>query len=206
MIQIRKNKIIFILITTLIIVVAWYFLAGEQVSKPNSSLPQTAVMPIQMPINQDEYVGMISVGKDGQSVYTSNKYNFQFIYPQGWRVGDNHLGYGMFQLFNYDASDAVGKSVFPQGHSKIEALISTDDSYKSSTDYPEKGRVIRKVVVAGQPATRFEIELIGGEKILSYIVLLPGDSGKYLSIHMYGDSSNFHTLDEIIESLVWIPK
>ena len=45
-----------------------------------------------------------------------------FTYPKGWRVGDNHLEHGTFQLYNYDDSTSSG-SVFAPGQDKIEAGI-----------------------------------------------------------------------------------
>lgn len=151
-----------------------------------------------------DYVGIIATTTANTMLYTSKKYNFQLIYPQGWNVGDNHLGYGTFQLFNYDLSQALGKSFFPKGHNKIEAVISTSDLDEISDIYSEKKRVEKEVVVAGQKATRVEVELLGGEKILIYIISLPTTSSQYLNISIYGDSSNFHVLDEMVESLVFL--
>ena len=122
------------------------------------------------------------------------------------RVGDNHLGYGTFQLFKYaNLLESRDDGFSGEGSiNKIEAGISASNSYGTSTDYPEKERITKEVVVAGQPAIRFEVELSGGQKILSYSILLPTMIDKYLSIVIYGDSSNFHILDEIVKSIEWM--
>lgn len=200
--QNKRNTIVLILVVLLVSSVVWYFLLPTKKELANTTLPDKAVIS-QIPII-DEYVGLISATTDGQNIYTSNKYGIKFTYPQGWRVGDNHLGYGTFQLFNYDVSQAGGKSLFPKGQNKIEASILSNNIYGTSTDYPEKGRVVKQVLVAGQVATRFDIELVGGEKILSYIVSLPSTSEKYFSINMYGDPLNFHILDEVVGSITWL--
>ena len=202
--QNKRNTMVLILVVLLVSGVVWYFLLPTKGELVNTTLPDKAVIS-QIPVKTDEYVGLISANIDGQNIYTSDKYGIKFTYPKELRAGDNHLGYGTFQLFNYDVSQAGGKSLFPKGQNKIEASIVSSNIYGTSDDYPEKGRTIKQVLVAGQTATRFEIELARGEKILSYIVSLPSTSGKYLSINMYGDPLNFHILDEVVRSIVWLP-
>ena len=203
--QNKRNTIVLILAVLLMPSVVWYFLFHTKKELVNSTLPdKTVISQIPVETDEDEYVGLISANMDNQNIYTSDKYGIKFTYPKEWRVGDNHLGYGTFQLFNYDVSQAGGKSLFPKGQNKIEASIVSTNIYGASTDYPETRRVIKQVLVAGQTATRFEIELTGGEKILSYIVSLPVTSDKYFSINMYGDPLNFHILDEVVGSIVWL--
>jgi hypothetical protein len=155
-------------------------------------------------VNVEEYVGVISKSTDGRHVYTSAKYGFQITYPQGWYVGDNHLGYGTLQLYNYDYQKAE-KEGFPPRDSvnKIEAGISTSNTYASSTDYPEKTRQTKQVTIAGQTANVDDVELVGGEKIRAYFIPLLTMPGKYLGINIYGNPTNFHILDEIMRSFEW---
>lgn len=197
----RARKIIFIVLITFIFVsgyMTWHKYTMNQTSRsPSQELPSVI-----QSINKDEYIGVISVNKNGQNVYASEKYNLRFTYPQGWRVGDNHLGYGTFQLFNF-RSELYQKG-FQKGQNKIEAGIGSGNTYGTSSDYPEKTRVAKDVVVSGKLATRFEIELMGGEKILSYITALPNFSNKYLGITIYGDPLNFYVLDDLVKSIEWL--
>ena len=155
-----------------------------------------------------DYLGIIATTTTNTMLYTSKKYNLQFTYPLGWNVGDNHLGYGTFQLLNYDVSKAPPKSFFPKGYNKIEATISTSDLQDILQDisevYSENKKMRKEIIVAEQKATRIEIELLGGEKILFYVISLPTTSPQYLNMSIYGDSSNFHVLDEMVESLVFL--
>jgi hypothetical protein len=154
----------------------------------------------------NDYVGIIATSTTNMMLYTSKKYNFQFAYPQGWIVNDNRLGYGTFQLLNYDVSKAPPKSFFPKGYNKIEVDIRTSDLEETSDVYSEKKRIKKEIIVAGQNATRVEIELLGGEKILTYVISLPTTSShsQYLNMRIYGDSSNFYVLEKMIESLVFL--
>ena len=138
-----------------------------------------------------------------ENIYTNTEYGFRFTYPQGWHLGDNNFERGTFQLFNYSESEASG-SVFPVGTNKIEARISANNTYGTSDDYPQKTRTVTEVNIAGQKATRMEVELIGGEKILSYTISLPQNNGEFLAITIYGDSSNFYVLEELIADIEWL--
>jgi hypothetical protein len=197
--NLRNNKNQIVLDLSIIFFLAigfiWYILFTDK--KEDATISQ-------IPANINEYIGTISSSTDGRNVYISNKYDLQFIYPEEWRVGDNHLGYGTFQIFNYDESEATGSSIFPKGWNKIEIAITSNSTVDTSPEYPEINRITKEVLVGGQPATRVETEFTGGVKILSYKILLPTISNKYLSMSMYGDSSNFYILDEIVKSLIWI--
>jgi hypothetical protein len=197
--NVRNNKNQIELVLSVIFFMAigfvWYLIFSNK--KEDTTISQ-------IPVNIDEYIGTISSNVDGQNMYTSNKYNFQFIYPEEWRVGDNHLGYGTFQIFNYKESEATETSVFQKGRNKVEIAITSNNTVDTSPEYPEMNRITKEIMVNGQPATRFEIEMTGGGKILSYKILIPTISNKYVSMSIYGDSSNFHILDEIVKSLIWI--
>ncbi|MCR4330266.1 MAG: hypothetical protein NUV49_00020 [Patescibacteria group bacterium] len=206
--QVEMNKISFLLVIVLLIMGGYF--AWDIWNNPKAEVPSTERTNVsQSPattINKDEYTGKISTNDNGKNSYINNRYNFKFTYPQEWRVGDNSLGYGTFQLFNYPESIANGKSSFSpdNGMNKIEAGISASGLYGSSDDYPEKTRTAKEIEIAGQTAIRTEVELAGGERILSYVIPLPIIPQKSLSITIYGDPSNFRVLDEIIASFEWV--
>jgi hypothetical protein len=156
-------------------------------------------------VNESEYVGTISSSTDGQNVYTNYKYKFRFEYPQGWFVGDNHLGYGSFQLFNYDASTPEGgKSQGNNKYDKIEVGIGESEYYGTSDIYPEKNRTTEKIQIAGQAATRQLMTLQSGQEILAYAIPIQNLPGRFLTIAIYGDPSNFSVLDHIVSTINWI--
>ncbi len=165
-------------------------------------------VPAQYTVNTNEPVGTISTTTSGQTSYVNKNMGLTFEFPQDWHLGMNTLGdasgHGYLQLFNYDEHQADGKSVFSEGHNKIEAGISSEDTYGTSSDYPEKSRVTKKITVSGQPATLVDIEL-GGQNIRNYSIELPSSSGKLFSISIYGDPKNFEVLDNLIKSFKWIP-
>jgi hypothetical protein len=139
-------------------------------------------------------VGVIT--KNGStSTYKSDKYKFSFSYPTLWRIGDNRIGHGTFQLFNYDPSKIVGGSVFKKGMNKIEAVIITDPSGFFSED---TGNLV-EVTIAGQKA--YKLEYDGG---ISYTIALPSHPGKYLGISIYGDPSNYSILENLVEDITWL--
>lgn len=190
--QTKKNKIILFLLIIIILFGGGYLLWNIQNKSNNSA--------------QEEPSNTEQISKESKNTYTDEKYGFRFVYPQGWRIGDNRIDYGTLQLFNYSAAQASGKGGFPGdgGMNKIEAAISANNAYGSSDDYPEKSRTTAEVTVAGQKATRTEVELAGGEKMIFYAVPLPKHPGKFFGVTIYGDPSNFHVLDEIIASIEWL--
>ncbi|OHA17560.1 MAG: hypothetical protein A3H57_00775 [Candidatus Taylorbacteria bacterium RIFCSPLOWO2_02_FULL_43_11] len=199
--QEQNNKKIRLTIVTIFIVgiIASLFVVILKLNSQNDTAPDNT----KTELNLDEYLGKISSNDEVLNVYTNNKFGFTFTYPKEWHVGDNHLGYGTFQLFNYDESNASG-SVFAKGWNKIEAGIVSNSDYGSSDEYPEKSRKEIPMEVRGQPSTTTEVTLIGGEKIYSYSILLPSVPDSHLSIAMYGDPLNFYVLDELVQSMTWI--
>ncbi len=206
-----NNKRFTIIISTVALIVAIlaFFIAWQNKQPAISELPWSVVenspntattTPV---IISNKTEREIYKNTDEKSIYVNQKYGIQFTYPQTWRVVDNILGRGIFQLFNYSEFGASG-SVFAVGTNKIEAVVGTNDMYGSSDDYPEKTRMVTEIEVVGQKTIRTEIELIGGEKILHYAVSLPKHSGKFFSVAIYGDPLNFYILDELIASIEWI--
>lgn len=165
-----------------------------------------------VPGNLEQYVGQITTDVNGTSTYTSPKYGLSFTYPKGWRVGDNHLGYGTFQLFNYDESEVDGKSVFKNGQNKIEAGVSTGSPEESAAqikidphaDYIISSVTHTRVKIAGQDSIRTDVVLMGGQQFHTYRIPLKTTSGVFLGISMYGDALNFSILDQIVRSIMWI--
>lgn len=155
--------------------------------------------------NVNDHVGTISRGANGWSVYTNLEYNLRFRYPEGWYVGDTRLGEGTFQLYSYDNQKAESEG-FPPSDStnKIEVGIDSDATY-INTEYQEKSRVTEKLNIAGQAAIREDIEVEYVGKIRVYFIRLPNDEQEYLGLVIYGDPSNFYVLDEIVQSLEWLP-
>ena len=204
--QIGGKQIILVSIAIVVIIAGGYFVWNKINNQKTELFFKESLSSVPLSVNIDEYIGVISINENSQNVYTNNKYGFQFVYPKEWRVGDNHLGYGTFQIFNYDESEANGKSFFSEGHNKIEVVITSNRTENTSPDYPEEKRITRSVIISGQPSTRYEIQLTGGQKIFSYIILLPTHSDKYLGLRMYGDPSNFYVLDDLVKSLKWTIK
>jgi len=184
----KKSHKIILLILVIALVVGGYFLLNTKGKKPSANSE-----PIEE-INTKEQGNIIT------SVYTNEEYGFQFIYPEGWYIGDNNLGRGTLQLFNYQESEA-SVSFFSQGMNKIEAVVVADNPYESSSDYPDAIREITEVNVVGQKSSRVEIELTNLEKMIGYLIPLENHDGKYIAITIYGDPSNFYVLEEIVASL-----
>lgn len=157
------------------------------------------------------YVGQITNNADGSRTYTSSKYGISFTFPGEWYVGDNHLGYGSFQLSNYDPNDPnlPAKDSMAPGYAKIEIVISDAAMSEPTSDYPEQSRNSQHVTVAGQSGIATEVTYAGGNKSVSYGIALPDGSGKYLFItaHAGNDAptqaSAFKTLDTIVKSITW---
>ena len=158
------------------------------------------------PISQDELpisAVIIGTSTDMLRLYTSKEYGFHFLFSsKGWYIGDNCLGCGTFQLSNYDPATADGKDFGPAYASKIEMAIVHSNVNAASIDYPEIHRSENTVIVAGEKAKVFDIELLQG-KIRSYYIPLPKKPGLFLAMSIYGNDKNFHILDEIAKSFVF---
>ena len=153
--------------------------------------------------------GIISPSKNGKSVYTNKKYGFSFTFPSEWRVGDDSLGYGTLQFFNYDESEGVGGHKFQSGQNKIEMRILSSDSIyideNASSAFPTETIENRRLTVAGQAAFMERIRLVNGEEILkSYKIILHKIPDSGIAIVIYGDTKNFFLLDRLVESIEWV--
>lgn len=209
----RRIKIIFAVIG-LFIIVAGYLLWHQQRGQTSNLSPKESPSSLQSTLNTekyetsteeyDSYVGVISQNAEGQNVYTSSKYHLSFSYPQGWNVGDNHLGYGTFQLWS---SDLKGVQNYIVVGNKIEAVVITMDprDVGKITDYPKGYATTTEVTVAGETAIRFDVNYQAeGGTFVSYTIPLPNISGKYFVISISGDPSNFSMLDSIVKTLKWV--
>lgn len=213
MFQEKRSKTILILII-LFVIVAGYFLL-HKFENQISNLPKETTPSLQPPTDiqkygtsteaYNSYVGVITQNANGQNVYTSSKYHLSFTYPQGWRVGDNHLGYGSFQIFNFEPE--IGQKGFLKGQNKIEAGIAVIDphDFGKNTDFPEGYSTTTKVTIAGEPSIRFDINYpAGGVRLFSYIIPIPDTLNNYIGISIYGDPSNFYVLNDLVKSLEWL--
>jgi hypothetical protein len=189
-----NTKSIFFILTVVIIVVGWVI-----ISKQRQTPPQ--------PINQygATNTGTISTSTDNQLVYSNSSLGLAFNFPLGWHVGDNNLGHGSFQLFNYDETGAVSTS-FQKGMNKIELLISTASSSPSELgDYPKESIKSSKVTIGNTEALKQIISLndTSHQQIVSYYIPIPSKAGQYLVATMFGDSTNFGVLDILVSSIQW---
>lgn len=199
-----STKNIFIIVGLVAIgVLVWTF------SVRNNNFPSVENRP---PINIEETPsGTVATTTGGNMLYRNEKLGVQFTFPSNWHLGTNTIGnvsgHGYMQLFNYNENQAVGKSIFPEGYNKIEAVVGERSffSEEPSSDYPEQSRNTEEVVIAKQKATKVDITLMGGQKIRTYNVPLPNPVGDYiLKINIYGDPDNFYVLDQLVNSIEWL--
>ncbi|MBP6858844.1 MAG: hypothetical protein KBC33_03390 [Candidatus Pacebacteria bacterium] len=178
-------------------------LTNSSQQHPVATTPEMSE-PVPVPIMGTE--GIIAENTDGSMTYTIlGEYNFRFRYPAGWRLGDNHIDYGTFQIFNYDSSQAEGGDFRADDKiNKIEAVVMVYSGYQDSDIYPAKIRTIEYLNVAGQRSTREHTKLEkGGLEVVSYVVPIKNND-KSLVISIYGNPDNFYILDDVMKSLEWL--
>ncbi len=205
----KTTKISLVALVIAIVFVAW--MISAQV-RSNASQP-AVTQPFVMPTDAESYVGTITQDEEGIMHYSSPVYDISFSFTQEWFVGDNHLGYGTFQLLSYDPrnSDVAGKDFMPPHKAKIEMAIVNAPSSQPSSDFPEQNRTSRKTTIAGQNAVVDDISFAGGNKLRVITIALPNPKnpeGKYLSLSAYaGDSDTagevFAVQDAIANTIVW---
>lgn len=178
------------------------FLDVTQPTNGSATTPDTATP---QAVNLPKDTGTVSTSTKGVLLYTNEKVGVSFLFPQGWHLGNNLLGNGLLQLLNYDVGNYSGKGFSPNGEiNKIEAVIDTSNKYEQSSDYPAKSVKEQQVEIAGQKATRTDVELVGGEKERIYYIPMPSTPEKFLSIVIFGDISNFYMLDNLVKSIQWM--
>ena len=126
------KKITPILIFVIVFSLAMTILVGKSAKKVDTAFPTVQIVNdnIVQENGTDAYVGNISSSTNENNLYTNKKFGVSFVFPsKGWYIGDNHLGYGTFQLFNYDESAASGKG-FLALQNKIELTIANKLSYE----------------------------------------------------------------------------
>ena len=164
------------------------------------------ILPPGTPADIETYRGIIaSSTTKGYNTYTSKKYGIQFSYPIEWRVGNNNLGNGTFQLFNFFNQE---EGAIRAGKNKIEIYLNPIYAYnKPDTADINTKTLTKKIVISGQLALRSEVEFSYGDgaSMISYEILIPTIPDKYLGMSMYGDPANFHILDEMVKTLKWLP-
>jgi hypothetical protein len=206
----KKTTILVVIVVLLIIIlVVWKSHTSNTVITPIQNVTtETTTGTTQSSINTQQdstsYAGTISITTSGQLVYVSDKENLKLMVPKGWHIGSNDLGYGTLQFFNYDETQASGKSEFPKGDNKIEAVVTTDTVMAGTSDYPQTASTTKQVVIAGQHAEQINITLAGGDKMRAFIIPLSSNPSQFLRIVIYGDPFNFSVLDQVAQSIRWM--
>lgn len=197
----KKNTSVFIFSVVaifVILIIGWQMSQNEKNKIPVGTT-RTAGGEIKNN-NQNDKIWTTSTSSGGLSIYLSEKYKVRFLCPQSWHVGGNDLSYDHFQLFNYDESVAGKDFSNESAVNKIAVGISDTNTYGTSSDYAEKVRKEKTIIIGGQQANVVDVELVGGQIIRSYFVALPSQQGKFLAMTIYGNVANFHLLDEIATS------
>lgn len=198
-----KTKKLYIPIVLFILIggfVVWKFQAKKETA-PQVNNPRINILEA-----MKDYVGDISTSTNNMMLYQSEKLGLSFKFPQGWRIGDNHIMYGTFQLFNYPDTGS-GKGFSPDAKiNKIEAVIGERKMFSDepSSDYPEQSRKTENVYLAGQEVIKRDVTLTGGQQFHTYIIPVPNIDGDYLMhITMYGNPDNFYILDDLVKTIEW---
>lgn len=118
-------------------------------------------------------------------------------------VDDNRAG--TLRLKNYDPTDrTVG---FNPGENKIDMVI-TPRSGPTEVDEEESPGIsieTENVVIGGVPALRSVAYYPAPHPFyMTYYVPLPGQTEQlYLMAQIWGDDTNFHILDEMMQAIEW---
>ncbi|MBP9760276.1 MAG: hypothetical protein KBD24_02805 [Candidatus Pacebacteria bacterium] len=177
--------------------------SGAEVETP------TAIPPLSLP-------GSLSTSTTGELVYTNEQYGFRFtVPPPFYRIGDDHLGAGTLQFFNFPEDD-YGKGGPRPGKWKIEAGISDLAMFASTSAEGRDGdasKLISQdkefVTIDGQEAVRVteHYTLYNGVSYM-YSIKLPHRSSTTLSISVGvpGEESPevVQALDELIATFEWL--
>ncbi|MDO8604419.1 MAG: hypothetical protein Q7K40_03420 [bacterium] len=206
MLRNKKTIISILIIVSIVTLIFWlYSLRGISKGDTGKNIFGEQILPPGTPADIATYRGVITEGSKGYNTYTSKKYGIQFSYPEKWRVGDNHLGYGTFQLFNFFNQE---EGAMRAGKNKIEIYLNPIYAYnKPDTADIDTKILTKKIIISGQLALRSEIEFSYGDgtSMISYEILIPTIPDKYLGMSMYGDPANFHILDEMVKTIKWLP-
>lgn len=199
-----KNTIVTVISILIVAIALLYWWKAQLSSVPVSSQSKVSTT-TQTGTQPQEFAGNIATTSNGQMLYTSTKIGLTFAFPQSWHVGSNSLGYGSFQLFNYDETAVSPKDSFAADTkmNKIEAGIGSAASFVN-TEFPEKKRTTARVQITGGQVSRQDIEFSSGAKIRIYFIPVPHETGKFLSFDIAGDPNNFQVLDELVQSLRWL--
>lgn len=155
--------------------------------------------PTQVLLGDTEFVTPSPI--QGYNIYTTKKYGIQFSLPEQWKSLGS-LEHGGLVFKNYAASiepDFMLKGTDGRGNIHISV------NFGSS-------RVVdgENMTIAGQPASRLERrgvkpDLINGINTLYYVITVPNYYWFQFNISMSGDPANFHVLDEMIQTIKWLP-
>ncbi len=189
----KSRTIISIVALVVLVAAASYFYCVKNTNNTENPINATST-----PVVVNTNKGLVTKNQDGTSQYTNETYKLTFNYTSKWHIGSDDLSNGTLQLFNYDES--IYRKGFGTGENKIEARIGTENTYEASSDYPEKSRSTKQIMIAGQNTNVLDVELESGEKTRSYFIPLVSMLGKYFIVTIYGDYSNFGELDNLVKS------
>ncbi|MEY3784173.1 MAG: hypothetical protein RLZZ230_495 [Candidatus Parcubacteria bacterium] len=191
------SKIYILLVTLLVIIIGGLYYYGFYGKGENVVLNET-----ESSVPKEPEV-IINNSQESLKKYENTTFGFSFEYPVDWHIGNDNLGKGTLQLFNYDES-LVSGSVLKSGRNKIEIVISGTNIDDSTDIYTDLLQEEYEIEVAGVTSKKFIIELTGGEKMITYYIPLTKTKEEYLSMTMYGDINNFRVIDNIAGSLMWL--
>lgn len=194
-----KSKVAYILLFTILLIVgAFYMYSAKKSDTTQSQINVTATSSI-----ATKTAGTISSNQDGTKQYSNSAYGISFSFKPAYHIGDDNLATGTLQLFNYDENSGFRKG-FGMNENKIEAGVGGTNVSLATSDNPEKKRTETEITIAGVVAKRTDVELEGGLKVRTYSIPLRNFPGKYFSISIYGDESNFGDLDKIMEGFKFL--
>lgn len=189
----KSRTIISIIALVVLVAAVSYFYCVKDATNTENPINATST-----PVVVNTIKGVVTKNQDGTNQYTNEVYKLTFNFTSKWHIGSDDLSNGTLQLFNYDEN--IYRKGFGSGENKIEARIGIENTYQISSDYPEKSRTTKQIMVTGQNTNVLDIELESGEKMRTYFIPLTSMSGKYFIVTIYGDYSNFVELDNLVKS------
>jgi hypothetical protein len=140
-------------------------------------------------------------GSERMRTYTSERYGLSFKYPESWRVGDDRLEEGTFQLKNYPESAELPTDFARSPGEKIEMHVGRSDDPVSF--FEGSGLDPTETVVAGQRAFTVTDEYGIPNPSISYAIEIPSHPDHYLTLSLSGDLSERDVLELILRSITW---
>lgn len=193
-----KSKVTYILLFAILLIAGAFYM--YPVKNSNTTQPQTNATATSSTVTNT--AGAISSNQDGTKQYSNSAYGISFSFKPAYHIGNDNLATGTLQLFNYDENSF--RKGFGMNENKIEAGVGGTNVSLATSDNPEKKRTETEITIAGEVAKKTDVELEGGLKIRTYSIPLRNFPGKYFSVSIYGDESNFGDLDKIMEGFKFL--